>query len=91
MQLYKTITITITMAATIAIFFGTWIGICSLIGYIANNITNTKPIILSNSAKTKLQKLQKDHDNRIQHISTPKHKPSSTICSPGSKKKGNRK
>lgn len=45
--------------------------------------------IAYNTFKSKMHSLVEDTDNT--KISTPKHKPSSTICSPGSKKKGNRK
>ena len=46
--------------------------------------------MLSESARIKMQEFRKKLNDSIQKESTPKHKPSSTICSPGSKK-GNRK
>lgn len=48
--------------------------------------------IAYNTFKGKMHSLVEDTDNTDDtKIPTPKHKPSSTICSPGSKKKGNRK
>lgn len=46
--------------------------------------------MLSESARIKMQEFRKKLNDSIQKESTPKHKPSSTICSPGSKK-GSRK
>lgn len=48
--------------------------------------------IACNTVKSKMRSLIDDTDNADNtKIPTPEHKPSSTICSPGSKKKGNRK
>lgn len=48
--------------------------------------------IACNTVKSKMRSLIDDTDNADStKIPTPEHKPSSTICSPGSKKKGNRK
>lgn len=48
--------------------------------------------IACNTVKSKMRSLIDDTDNADStKMPTPEHKPSSTICSPGSKKKGNRK
>ena len=45
--------------------------------------------IACNTVKSKMRSLIDDTDNADNtKIPTPEHKPSSTICSPGSKKKG---
>lgn len=95
--LYEAIAVLIYIVVVITVFYGTWIGMCSLIAH----IIGIKPIIkmskggaLSEGAKIKLPESYKEPTNSIKQISTPKHKPSSTICSPGSKKlnkKGHRK
>lgn len=49
-------------------------------------------VIACNAVKSKMHSLIDDTNNADNtKIPTPEHKPSSTICSPGSKKKGNRK
>ena len=48
--------------------------------------------IACNAVKSKMRSLIEDTDNTDNiKMPTPEHKPSSTICSPGAKKKGNRK
>lgn len=104
MILYKTIAVSISIIAAISIFCGTWLGTLLLVDYITNAIAHAidiKPIIevskagiLSNGAQIKLHELHNDPTDNVKQISTPKHKPSSTLCSPGSKKfnkKGNKK
>jgi hypothetical protein len=88
--LYKAIAILINIVVVITVFCGTWIGMWSLI----DHIIDTKSIsemptvgMLSESARIKMQEFRKKLNDSIQKESTPKHKPSSTICSPGSKKK----
>lgn len=87
--LYKAIAILINIVVVITVFCGTWIGMWSLI----DHIIDTKSIseratvgMLSESARIKMQEFRKKLNDSIQKESTPKHKPSSTICSPGSKK-----
>lgn len=91
--LYKAIAILINIVVVITVFCGTWIGMWSLI----DHIIDTKSIseratvgMLSETARIKMQEFRKKLNDSIQKESTPKHKPSSTICSPGSKK-GSRK
>ena len=90
MLIYKIIDMSISVVAVITIFCGTWIGMGSLIGH----IIDTKSIkamstggMLAEDAKIKLHEFRKNPDNSVRQISTLKHKPSSTICSPGAKKK----
>lgn len=97
MLLYKIIAILTSVVAVITIYCGTWIGIWSLINHIIDTKSireMSKGIMLSESARIKMQEFRKKLNDSIQKESTPKHKPSSTICSPGSKKcnkKGHRK
>ena len=103
LPLYTVIAVSINIVATIAIFFGMSIGMWSLVNKICSlikRITGIKPIIeiskiekvgvLSEGTRIKLQELHNNPTDNVKQISTPKHKPSSTICSPGSKK-GSRK
>jgi len=95
--LYKAIAVLIYIVVVITVFCGTWIGMWSLIDHIMDTKSirkMSKGSMLSENARIKMQEFRKKLNDSIQKESTPKHKPSSTLCSPGSKKlnkKGNRK